>query len=125
MANLFAKARDWLPAQVQAAAGVSVTYTRAAGGTISLEPWVGRTLFSGTVEGGARVQWGDRDYIVRRDELVSGGSEIPPALGDRLTEVIGGVSTTFEVQNPDTGEPAWRWADAARSMYRLHVKKVG
>ena len=126
MPNLFEKARAWLPDQLQAAMGVGpVTYTRVGGGTLTLEPWVGRTLFAANREaGGASVTWGDRDYLVRREELAAGGAEFEPAEGDRLAETIGGVACTFEVMRPDTGEPAWRWSDAGRTTYRLHVKQV-
>jgi hypothetical protein len=127
MATLFANARDWLADQMQAAAGVSVSYARAAGGAaISLTPWVGRSGFTAEVEGGAYVQWGDRDYLIQRSDLTVSGSEVEPALGDRLTETINGVSHVFEVQTPKSGEPVagWRWSDQSRSVYRLHVKRV-
>lgn len=127
MPNLFEKARTWLPAQMEAAAGVGpVTYTRARTlHVVTLSPWVGRTLFATSREaGGASVAWGDRDYLVPRDQLRVGGVEFEPDDGDRLVEVIGGVACTFEVMKPDTGEPAWRWSDTGETTYRLHVKKV-
>lgn len=119
--NLFAKARDWLPQKLQQAAGVgSLTYTRGAE-SITLEPWVGRTAFaSNRPDGTARLEWGDRDYLVRVSELTFG----EPAEGDRITETIEGVDCVFEVMQPDTGEPPWRFADPQRTMYRLHVKQV-
>ena len=126
MPNLFQKARDWLPAQVQAAAGIgTVTYTRATGaGVLTLEPWVGRSGPTEATEGPARITWGDRDYVVRQDELTYGGTAFLPAIGDRLAETINGVAHTFEVQTPDAGGPHYRWVDSDRSMIRLHVKRV-
>ena len=41
--NLFAKARDWLTTQLEAAAGEVVTYTRG-GESITLTAVVGQTL---------------------------------------------------------------------------------
>lgn len=125
MPNLFAKARDWLPAQMQAAAGVGeLTYTRVGGGTLTLEPWVGRSGLIDTTEGPARISWGDRDYVVRQDELVYAGVAFLPAVGDRLSETINGVAHTFEVATPDSGEMHYRFADTNRAMIRLHVKRV-
>lgn len=118
--NLFAKAREWLGEKMQQAAGVGeLSYTRGAE-AITLEPWVGRTVFSSNTLNGARVQWGDRDYLIRVSELSLG----EPQEGDRIAETIEGVDCVFEVRTPDTGEPAWRFADPGRTMYRLHVKRV-
>jgi hypothetical protein len=124
--NLFANAADWLPGKLQEAAGVSATYTRAAGGSaLTITPWVGSSEF--TTDGGDRgawVLWGDRDYRLLRSELVnSSGTEVQPALGDRIAETVGGVACVFEVQSGANGEH-WRWANRARTWYQLHVKKV-
>lgn len=120
MSNLFAKARDWLPGMLQQAAGVGpVTYRRGAE-SITLEPWIGRTLFGSNAHNAARVEWGDRDYLIRVEELTLG----EPQEGDRLLETINGVECVFRVAPPNTGEPAWRWSDATRAMYRLHVRQV-
>lgn len=124
--SLFSNARDWLQDQLQAAAGVTVSYLHHdTQTTVSLSPWVGRTVFRSDLNSGAMVQWGDRDYLVRRDELVdTAGAELLPGVGDQLTETIDGVALTFEVQDPNPAEPAVRWSDPARSVYRLHVKWV-
>lgn len=126
MPNLFAKARDWLPSQMQAAAGVgALTYTRANGAeALTLEPWVGRSGLIDTTEGAARISWGDRDYLVRQDELVSNGAAFLPAVGDRIEETINGVAHVFEVKTPESGEVHYRFADSNRAMIRLHVKRV-
>ncbi len=120
MSNLFSRARDWLPGKVQAAAGVAVTYTRGAT-SLSLTAVVGNTLFAAAAEpGGARVLWGERDYLVIADDLTLG----VPAEGDRIAEVIDGTTVTFEVMPTDTGEPAFRYSDPQRTVWRLHCKKV-
>lgn len=119
MSNLFAKARDWLPAQVQAAAGVSVTYTRGAT-SIALTAVVGRVAYRVDAEGGRRVELGDRDYLITAADLTFG----TPRVGDRVTETIDGAAVVFELQDTDTGEPCWRWSDPQRTEYRCHVKRV-
>ena len=116
MPNLFAKANDWLTTQVQAAAGESVTYTRNAT-SITLTAVVGRTVFASNAEGGARIEFGDRDYLIAAADLTFG----TPREGDRITDAAGLV---FEVQEPGTGEPAWRYSDPDRTEFRIHVKRV-
>lgn len=105
-----------------------ITYTRIAGGEITLTglAWVGNTRFSrlpaGGVDGPAVVH-GDRDYLIPADALVYGGSAFLPARGDRITETIGGSAVTFEVMSLP-GEPEWRYSDPGRTLLRVHVKEV-
>lgn len=124
MPNLFSKARDWLNPMLKEAAGVDVSYARVAGDpAFTLTAVVGRTAFATNGEI-ARIQFGDRDYLINRADLTVSGAEVLPAIGDRITETIDGVGVVFEVMTPDTGEPAWRWSDPARSVYRIHCKRV-
>lgn len=121
--KLFDKLRTWLPAQTQAIAGVTVTYTRGATST-SLTATFGRTAFSvgAEAQGAARLIWGDRDYFLIAAAMASLGV---PRHGDRIAETIDDVAVVFEVQEPPTGEPCWRWAGEDRYEYRVHVKRVG
>jgi hypothetical protein len=118
--TLFARAKDWLPARLKHAAGVSVSYARG-GTTRTLTAWVGRTVFASQLEGGPRIEFGDRDYLVTAADLALFGE---PALGDRITEVVGGETQTHECVTPGTGEPAWRWSDPTQTIYRIHCKRV-
>lgn len=125
--GLLNDAGGWLATQLQASAGVSVSYARVAGGdAISLTAWIGRSGAQMTTEGNIRrTQWGERDYLIAADELTVSGSRVQPRIGDRLTETIQGASCVFEITQPASGEPGWRWADGTtREMYRLHVKRV-
>lgn len=128
MSSLFAKARDWLPAQMQAAAvsGNTLTYTRTGHTVLTLTniAWEGRTVFATNVEGGARIEFGDRDYLIPVESLVLTGTAVEPAIGDRITETIDGTATIFEVMLPDTGEPAWRYSGPDRNVWRIHTKEV-
>jgi hypothetical protein len=83
--------------------------------------WVGRTVFvrRDPVQRGPAIEFGDRDYLIPVGELPA-----EPKLGDRLTERLGAWDVTFEVVTP-AGEPAWRWSDPGRTVYRVHTKEVG
>lgn len=111
-----------------AAAGVSVVYSRTVNGvTVSttLTAWVGRTLFAGSNDtNGARVEWGERDYLIPVASLkLNGVAVIPQKQTDRITETINGTPVVFELQTP-TGEPVWRFSDQYRTLYRVHCKRV-
>ncbi len=115
------------------AAGVSITYTRGATTLTILDTdgaaWVGRTAFVSNQNGAARVEWGDRDYLILASALAGLPAaacidETPVAIGDRITEVVEGASLTFEVMTPGTGEPAARFSDPTRTVVRLHCKQV-
>lgn len=116
--TLFQKARDWLPQQVQAAAGESITYTRGATSE-TLTAVLGRTLFAQNEEGGGRVVWGDGDFLIVAADLATFGR---PRVGDRITLTLGGETAAFEIQDPPTGEPAVRWSDQQQAQYRVHCK---
>ena len=114
--TLFGRAKSWLPATAKLAAGVTVTYARG-GTTATVSALQGRTVFASVQEGGPRIEFGDRDYLILAADLILFGE---PAIGDRVTD--GGE--VYEVLTPGTGEPAWRWSDPAHISYRIHTKRV-
>lgn len=125
--GLLTDAVPWLIARLQGAAAVAgpVTYT-AGSETADLtgKVWVGRTRFARTgVRDGAAVVHGDRDYLVPVADLVVNGRVIEPARGHRVTERVGEVDLVFEVMAPPD-EPAWRYADPGRTLWRVHCKRV-
>lgn len=127
MPSLFQKARDWLPAQMATAATSGNTLTLTWGGEVldlTDLAWNGLVSFQSEQHKGARIQLGARDYIVPASAIVFGGQAIEPQVGMRFTETIGGVETKFEVLDTDTGEPAFRYSDPARTVWRIHTKNV-
>lgn len=120
MPTLFAKLKSWLPGQAAQVAGVTVTYTRGAV-TRTVAALEGRTVFASQMDGGPRVEFGDRDYLIEAADLTAFGD---PQLGDRITETLNGVSRTWEVKTPGTGDPAWRWSDPGHTRYRVHTIQV-
>lgn len=116
-----------LTRNLKAAAGVTAIYTRGTysvtlSGSTSVV--VGNTLFKLQDANGLRMMWGERDYLIASADLILNGSATEPAENDRITETINGTSMTFEVLPIATSEPAWRWSDPSRSVYRIHVKRV-
>lgn len=122
--NMMDRGRDFLTRQLGNAAGRTVVYMRS-GVSSMLTAWVGRTLFAvnNPNAGAARVEWGERDYLILVASLVIGGVTVTPLKGDRITETIGGADVTFEIMSP-SGEPAWRYSDVGRTLYRVHCKRV-
>lgn len=129
--GLLNRAGPWLAGMMQRAAASpaeTIVYTRKADGAtadLTGRAWVGRTAFARTgVEAGAAVVWGDRDYLIPVADLAAGGVPFEPDRGDRIAHTRAGVTVTFEVMTPDTGEPEKRYSDAARTVWRVHTKEV-
>lgn len=122
MANLFAKAKAYLPAALENAAGVTVaiSYGGNTGNTVAV---IGRTVFSMNQPGRARIEYGQRDFLVTPANLVAAhASFTAPAVGMRFT--VSGESTVYECRQPDGIEPAWRWSDPQETTYRIHTVQV-
>ena len=121
--GLLDQASGWLTTQMQAAAAPAgaVTYVRGAERfDLTGRVWVGNTLFRrGPRDAGPAVEWGERDYLIPVADLSVG----EPQKGDRIEEVLGGETLVFEV-TPPAGEPAWRYSDHERTVYRVHTKRV-
>lgn len=124
MPNLFDKAfgsGGWLAGKLEDAAGVSVTYTRGVE-SVTVTAVVGRTAFSsGDQGGGRRLEFSERDFLIRASELVLGGRAVEPERGDTITH----DGERFELMTPETGEPAVRESDPLGTKWRIHAKRVG
>lgn len=122
MSNLFQKAKSWLPAQVKAAAGVTVAVTRG-GTSATLTAVIGRTVYAVNRPDGARIEFGERDFLVTAADLVAANPDwTEPAVGDRF--LVAGETVTYECRPPATGEPAWRWSDPLKTTFRIHTVEV-
>ena len=88
--------------------------------------WRGRTLFAVEPkrQGGARVEWGEMDYLLLLADLYDAGFG-EPAEGDRIVDTFcePAGETTFEVMK-NLAEPAWRYSDHGRTRARVHAKRV-
>jgi hypothetical protein len=115
--------QSWLNNQLQQFASREVVYQREAS-TLTVQATVGRTLLKlDDGYGGVLLQWTDRDFLIRAEDLVIAGQTILPQRGDRVHEVQSGVTYTYEVLAPGK-EPVWKWSDLYRSLLRIHTKQI-
>ena len=115
--------QNWLNNQLQQFASREVVYQREAS-TLTVQATVGRTLLKlDDGYGGVLLQWTDRDFLIRAEDLVIAGETILPQRGDRVHEVQSGVTYTYEVLAPGK-EPVWKWSDLYRSLLRIHTKQI-
>ena len=118
--GLLDRGNRFLTRSLATAGGVTVTYTRPGTGQTATitDAVVGRPL-TDVIQPGeamARIETRERDYLIPAASLPFG----PPVKGDRIVEA--GVGT-FEAAKRQ-GEAEWRWSDAERTVYRIHVKQV-
>jgi hypothetical protein len=115
--------QSWLNNQLQQFASREVVYQRGVS-TLAVQATVGRTLLKlDDGYGGVLLQWTDRDFLIRAEDLVIAGETILPQRGDRVHEVQSGVTYTYEVLAPGK-EPVWKWSDLYRSLLRIHTKQI-
>lgn len=101
--------------------GLAATYRRGARSCpMTVRP--GNTVFSGLQEAAVSVQRGERDYLFDADALVLDEVATTPQDGDRIEETVSGL--VYEVREPQTGEPAWRWSGNGRQTIRVHTRRV-
>lgn len=125
--GLLNDASAWLNGMLGKAAGLSVTYRRGAVVIELLESegsiWIGDNGFREERNGGPKVVTGERTYLILASAISDDFGE--PEEGDRITETIGGVVFVFEIAPGNNGEPAARWSDAERTVWRVNTKAVG
>lgn len=97
-------------------AAVEVTYTRAAGGTETLTGvWLGRTGFRRNASDSvAGLVFSDADFMIPVSAIA-----YEPVEGDVITY----GAFAFRVSAPD-GEPAVRYSDQTRMLWRVHAKII-
>lgn len=126
MSRLRARGAAWLRGKVEAFGGVAVTYTAAGESRPLTATPAGRRSADGQgVTGPARVEAGERDYLVDAAAFAAAlaGVVTEPAAGHRVAETVDGVACVFELA-PRRDEPAWRWADSGRTQLRLFTRQV-
>lgn len=119
MANRMRQAMLRLGERMKSRVGVSITVTRGGTTSAPLTAWVDRTVFVSNQQNQARVEFGERDYLI----MVADYPHAEPDEGDRINETIEGLPLSFRLMAPNN-EPPWRYSDAQRTTYRVHCKRV-
>jgi hypothetical protein len=124
MADLLETGQAWLADKLQEHAARSVVYHRGAQ-NVAVLATIGRTLLRlDDGDGGVRMAWTDRDFLIPAANLVLNGITVTPETGDRITETVGLNTSTFEVMAYG-GEPPWRYSDPFGKLLRIHTKFIG
>jgi hypothetical protein len=123
MPDLMARAAEFIAGKLAASVSRPVTYVRG-NDSVVLDATVGRSSFD-VDDGHGVMRFETRDYVVRMDALVLGGTATLPRRGDRVLEEMGdGNTVAYEVINV-AGSPEWRPCDSSRVLIRIHTKLAG
>ena len=118
----FARAQAALIRRQKASNPATIIYTRKFATTpVTLTGWFGRGLQTSSPDGGARTEISEREFFLTVADVTAAGLA-EPRVGDRLK--VDGEMVTWEIMTPQTGEPAFRFSDAERTMYRIHCQRV-
>lgn len=118
MADLLQRGHEWLTDMRAKHMSRDVAYHPVSGGSATVAASINRTVFEVDRGDGVLEQVESRDFIVAALALAAA-----PVRGDRIVEVAGGTTFTYEVMAPGGGQPA-RHADSARTAWRIHTKLV-
>lgn len=119
MPDVIAQGAEWLTDQRKSHLSRDVAYV-VDGVSTTVAASIGRTEFEVQGDGGAISAFESRDFIVAAADMPG-----EPERGARIHETQGATVFIFEVMAPVQSSPPWRWADAARTSYRIHTKLVG
>lgn len=73
---------------------------------------------------GFLTQTKTRDYLLDAADYAPADTAVEPAIGDTITESIGGSLIVFQVVSPDGATPCFEYRDRARTLVRVHTKQV-
>lgn len=122
MGDLLQKGAQWLEGKRHEHLAHEITYSRTENGIttqVVMDATPGIASYSEIDANGITFEISSRDYLVRASDFTFG----QPKRGDRITEVIDGVSCVFEAMNLAGGKP-WQWSDATRRTLRIHTKAI-
>ncbi len=120
MQDLIAKGADYFEAQRRLHMAVNVVYRRL--GTmfdVTVPATIGSTRWDSQDASGTITRIETRDFFIAAADLAQ-----PPTRGDRITETIDGVATTYEVFVPGAANNPWSWADRQQRTRRIHTQRV-
>ena len=128
MPDMMQAGSTWQQGVRDAAMSHPVVYTRRGGSGFTLNPsaTAGRTLYQVADSSGFLVETESRDFLFLGSYLVLNSAQEFPQSGDLITEVVNGVSRTFQVAMIlFRGKQAcWRWSDSTGLTMRVHTKAL-
>jgi hypothetical protein len=113
MPDLLAQGTAWLEAQRTKHLAREVTYVRGSD-QVTVLATIGRTRFETDDGTAVRVEYTDRDFLIRSVDLVLAGQLTDPERGDLIRE----DGREFEVLD-------WRYSDPYGLTLRIATKYVG
>jgi hypothetical protein len=100
--------------------GETVTYTRAAGGSVQLTATAGRSGLTREGDGNFRIDADAQEWIVMANDLqVAGVGEFLPARGDTIAASDANYTVFGE-----GGADVYRYCDATRKTMRVMTKRA-
>lgn len=124
MPNRMETAMERLYARQTGRIGTTVTLRRGSLETTLVPTVLGSQLLKITAEEGtSQTVRTDKDFFILATEYLIDAAAVEPERGDRITEVIDGVTAVYEVL-PYGDEKEFRWADEFRKVYRIHTKRI-
>jgi hypothetical protein len=123
MTDLLETGAAWLAERLAAHASHVVSYVRGAE-RLTLSATFGRTPMEvADGYGSIRIDYTGRDFLVRSENLVLGGTYAEPLRGDRIEELVGDKTHVYEVMAQDNEQP-FRYCDPNRKLMRIHTKRI-
>ena len=122
MADLLQQGAAWLEGMRHKHASRPVTYRRGAA-SVALSATVGRSVFQVATAEGLVETVERRDYLIRAADLVLDGALTTPAVGDRITEIVGGRVEVYAVMGAGS-EKHFRPSDPDALTLRVHTAHV-
>lgn len=123
MADLLQQGSEFLEDQRHKHMTRPVMYLRGSD-SAQVQATVGRTVFEQADQFGVVHRTETRDYLVRTQDLVLGGAQTEPKVGDRVREPSGTAALLYEVMSIGS-EPPFRFSDPDRRTLRIHTKFIG
>lgn len=118
--DLLGQGAAWLAATRTNYASRPVTYQRG-GSSITVRSTPGRTTREVPDSNGLYTTVEIRDEIVNVGDLVIDGAASEPQAGDQIVDDAG---VTWLVSAPSVNEAPWRYTDAYRNEFRIHLNKL-
>ncbi len=107
--------------------GIAVVYSiRDHGRDLTCTPtaWTGNTVYSVNRQDGASIEFGEIDFMIDASTLKFNDVLVEPRKGARIACTLNEIACVFEIREPSTGDPAWRYSGTDRTIYRVHCKRV-